>query len=109
MLFIYEHYAASLIFFAGGIHQNELLPRFHVCRQGDEPRAEIQQKHVCFFLKRVFVPFSSIYQDWQVLARARRLPLINWDRVKTISAALAAKRTRMQKRQEGDIEGGFPL
>jgi hypothetical protein len=75
-LFIYENYEASLIFFVGRIYQNELLPWLHVCRQGNESRVEIQQENVCFFLKRVFVPLPSIYQDWQVPARAKRFLII---------------------------------
>jgi hypothetical protein len=75
LLFIYEQYAARPILFGGPINQDELLSRLHVCRQGNEPGAEIQQKHFCLFLKRTFVRLSSIDQDWQVLARTRRFLL----------------------------------
>jgi hypothetical protein len=63
MLLAYERYAASLIFLSGHIHQNELLPRFDACSQGDKPTAEIHQMETRLFPKRLFVLPASVDQN----------------------------------------------
>ncbi len=100
MLVTHECYAASLIFLSGHIQQNELLPRFHPCSQGNKSGAEIQHTDVGFLVKRLFVNSASIHQNGVILWQDRDCRCIAQDlnpfpehgTIKAIIAVFAAKR-----------------
>ena len=96
----HECYVASLIFLRGHIQENELLPGFHPCGQGDKSGAEIQHTDVGFLVKRLFVNSASIHQSRVIWWQKRHCDCIaqdlnlfpNHGTIKAMIAVFAAKR-----------------
>ena len=96
----HECYVASLIFLRGHIQENELLPGFHPCGQGDKSGAEIQHTDVGFLVKRLFVNSASIHQSRVIWWQNRHCDCIaqdlnlfpNHGTIKAIIAVFATKR-----------------